>query len=256
MLEHHVDAFPFRELADLAFEALGPVVDDVVGPERFRAAALLVVADGREHRAADRLRHLDRGGADAGAAGMDEDRFAGLEAGVVEQHVLHRAEADRRARRLLERHPLRHRDDEPLGPVDERTRKAVEVEAEDAGDVLAEIVAAFPAGAAMAAGFGPVHHDRIADLEARPAGADRSDFARRLDADDLGHLALGESHAAEAPQVEVVEADRPHPHLHLAFRRRRRRIDLGQAKVAVAEELEGAHSEIPCRSVSGQSCAP
>ena len=71
--------------------------------------------------------------------------------------------------------------------------------------------------------------------------ADRRDLARRLDADDLGHLALGESHAAKAPDVEMVEAERLHPHLHLAFRRRRRRIDLGQAKVAVAEELKGAH---------------
>ena len=78
---------------------------------------------------------------------MDEDGFAGLELGVVEQHVLHGAEADRRAGRLLEGHAFRHRDDEALGPVDQLAGEAVEMEAHDAGDVLAEIVAALAAGA-------------------------------------------------------------------------------------------------------------
>ena len=103
MLEHHVDALALGQPADLALEALGAVVDDVVGAERLRLLALLVVADRRVDRAADGLRHLDRRRADAGSARMDEDRFARLQLRVVEQHVLHGAEPDRRAGRLLER---------------------------------------------------------------------------------------------------------------------------------------------------------
>ncbi len=45
--------------------------------------------------------------------------------------------------------------------------EAVEVEAHDAADVLAEIVAALAAGLAGAAGQRAVHHHRIAGLERR-----------------------------------------------------------------------------------------
>ena len=120
--------------------------------------------------------------------------------------------------------------------------EAVDMEAHDAGDVLAEIVAPFAAGLAMAAGLGAVHGHRIAGLEPRHALAHRRDLARGLDADRLRHLALGEGHAAKAPDIEIVERQRPHPHLHLAGGGRRRRIHLGDAKVAVAEELKGAHA--------------
>ena len=142
---------------------------------------------------------------------MDEDRLARLQLGVVEQHVLHGAEADRRAGRLLEGDALRHRDHEPLGPVDQLAGEAVDMEAHDAGDVLAEIVPALPAGPAMAAGLGAVHGHRVARLEPRDALADRRDLARGLDAHGLGHLALGEGHAAKAPDVEVVERQRLAP---------------------------------------------
>src|SRR5687767_7365481 len=81
MLEDDVDALAFRQPAHLALEALVAVVDDVVGAERPCLLAFLVVADGGDHRAADRLGHLDGGGADARAAGMDEHRLAGLEPG-------------------------------------------------------------------------------------------------------------------------------------------------------------------------------
>ena len=94
----------------------------------------------------------------------------------------------------------------------------------------------------MAAGLGAVHGHRIAGLEPRDALAHRRDLARGLDADRLRHLALGERHAAKAPDIEVVQRQRLHAHLHLAGSRRRGRLHLGDAKVTVAEELKGAHA--------------
>src|SRR5918994_692120 len=93
----------------------------------------------------------------------------------------------------------------------------------------------------MAAGLGAVHPPGVARLEARDAGPDRRHLARGLDTDHLRHLALGEGHTAKAPDVEIIEPNRPHPHLHLGLAGRRRGLDLGQAKVAVAEELKRAH---------------
>src|SRR5690606_36879457 len=99
MLEHHVDALLGGELAHHALEAVLAVVDDVVGAERPGLVDLVVGANGGDDRAAHALCKLDRGRADAGAAGMDEDGLAGLELRIVEQHVLDRAEGDGRDRR-------------------------------------------------------------------------------------------------------------------------------------------------------------
>ena len=52
------------------------------------------------------------------------------------------------------------------GMVDEIAREAVDMEAHDAADVLAQIVAALAARLAGAAGERPVHDDRIAGRRA------------------------------------------------------------------------------------------
>src|SRR5262245_28917072 len=192
MLEYDIDAFLGGDLAHGALEAVGAVVDDVVGAERPGLLDLGVVAHRGDHRAADGLRHLDRRRADAGAAGMDEHGLTGLELRVVEQHVLHGGEADRRAGGVAQADALRHRDDEPCGHVDEVAGEAVDMEAHDAGDVFAEIVAALAAGLAGAAGEAAVQHYGIARLESTDVGPDSLDLTRRLDADHDRHLALGE----------------------------------------------------------------
>ena len=166
------------ELAHHAFEAVGAVVDDVIGAERLGLLGLGVVADGGDDGAADRLRHLDRDGADAGAAGMHQHGLAGLELGVVEQHVLHGREGDRRAGGVAHGDAGRHRDDQPRRHVEEFAGEAVDVKAHDAGDVFAQIVAAFAAGLAGAAGEGAIHHHRIAGLEA-PSRRRRPPRSRR-----------------------------------------------------------------------------
>ena len=112
-------------------------------------------------------------------------------------------------------------------------------------DVFAEIVAPGAAGLAGAAGQRAVHHDGIAGREARDAGAHRGDFARRLGADDERQLALGERHAAIAPDVDVIERDRPHAHLHLAGAGRRGCVDLDELDLAVSDEGERAHPLSP-----------
>ena len=92
MLEHDVDALLPVSLRTDALEAVGAIVDDMVGAERLGLLGLVVVADRGDDGAADRLGHLDRDRADAGAAGMHQDGLARLELGVVEQHVLRRCE--------------------------------------------------------------------------------------------------------------------------------------------------------------------
>ena len=90
MFEHDVDALLRGDLAHRAFETVGLVIDHVVGAQRLGPLGLGIVADSGDDGAIERLRHPDRRGADAGAAGVDEDPFAALKLGIVEQHVLDR----------------------------------------------------------------------------------------------------------------------------------------------------------------------
>ena len=129
MLEHDVDALLPGQLAHHAFEAVLAIIDDVVGAERLGLVDLVVRADRGDDRAADALGELDRRRADARAAGMDEDRLAGLQLGIVEQHVLDRAEGDRRDRRADRVDAGRGRHQQPGRQVDLLLREAVEMEA-------------------------------------------------------------------------------------------------------------------------------
>jgi hypothetical protein len=94
MLENDVDALLLGQLTDDAFETVFTIVDDVIGAERLGLLDLVGRADRGDDGAAHLLGELDRRRTDAGAAGMDQDRLARLESGVVEQHVLDRAEGD------------------------------------------------------------------------------------------------------------------------------------------------------------------
>src|SRR5262249_49659957 len=122
-------------------------------------------------------------------------------------------------------------------------RKAVDVKAHDAGDVLAQIVAALAARLACPAGERAVHHDGIAGLEAGDVLTDRCDLTRGFGADDERQLALGEGHAAKAPHVDMVQRDGFHADLHLAGAWRRRGGAIDELKLAVGDESERAHRD-------------
>ena len=112
-----------------------------------------------------------RCGADAGAAGVDKHRFARLEPGIVEQHVLDGGEGDGGAGGVVRGDILRHADQQPRGDVHQLLREAVEMEAHHTADILAKIVAPLAAGPAMAAGERAIGGHAVARLPARHAPA-------------------------------------------------------------------------------------
>ena len=173
---------------------------------------------------------------------MDEDALAGLEPRIVEQHVLDGAERDRRAGRIVEAHAVGHLDDEPGRHGHEFAREAVEMEAHHAGDVLAEVVAALAAGPAAPAGQGAVHHDAVARLQVRHALADgtRSRPTPRRPTVS-GSLRLAKA-MPRKPQTSMKLSPTARTRIcDLAGSRGGRRLDLADAQVAIAEELEGLH---------------
>ena len=191
-------------LRTIVLEAVGAVIDDVIGAERLRLFRLGVVADRGDDGAADRLRHLDRDGADARAAGMDQDRLAGLELGVVEQHVLDgRRTRSARRRRRAGATPAGTLIDQPRRHVDEIAREAVDVEAHDAARRSSQRLSR-PSRQALQVPQVSAPYITTGSPGARlgDAGADRGDLARGLGADDERQLALGERHAAKAPEVD------------------------------------------------------
>jgi hypothetical protein len=174
MFEDDVDALLLGQLAHHALETIGAVVDDVIGAERLGLLDLVVGADGGDDGAADLLGQLDRRRADARTAGMNEDRFAGLQLGIVEQHVLDGTEGHRCNSGTDRIDTGRGRNQQAGRKVDLFLREAIEMEAMHAGDMFAEIVAAFAARTAEAAGARAVDRDQLARQDVGYARADRS----------------------------------------------------------------------------------
>ena len=131
--------------------------------------------------------------------------------------------------------------DEPRRHVDEIAGEAVDMKAHDAGDIFAEIVASLAAGLAGSAGQSAISDHRVADAKAGDAGADRADFAGGFGADHQRQLALGECHAAPAPDVDVIKPDGLDADLHLARRGRGRRSHVEQLDLAIGDKRERAH---------------
>jgi hypothetical protein len=70
---------------------------------------------------------------------------------------------------------------------------------------------------------------------------DRSDFARGFGADRQRQLALGEGHAAEAPDVDMVQADSLDADLHFAGTRRRGRRHVDDDELTIGNKIERTH---------------
>jgi len=147
---------------------------------------------------------------------VDQDPLAGFQTGVVEQHVLDRRVGDRDAGGVAQVDAYRDRKRQACGVGGDLLREAVEMEAAHTAWILAQILDALAAEPAFSAGDRGVGHDMIARREAVDALAHRDDLARGLGRHGQRKTALGEGHAAHAPQVDVVESDIAHAQQQLA----------------------------------------
>ncbi len=172
---------------------------------------------------------------------MDQYRLARLELGIVEQHMLNGAKGDGRKGRPDRVHAGGCCHELAGGDVDFFLREAVEMKAVDAADMFAQIVAALATGLATAADARAIDRHQIAGQHVRYPCADRLDHAGGFRADRQRQLALGERHAAPAPDIDMVERDRLQSQRHLARRWRARLCHVAQFDLAVIGQLQGAH---------------
>jgi hypothetical protein len=110
----HLDAAAAGKSEDLLDEVMGPVVDAVVSAKRAAAIDLLGRAGGEEDGGAHVLGHLDRGGADAAAAGVDQDRFPALKITKPEDGLVRSGKNLDHGGRLDEAPGTRHGQSKPL----------------------------------------------------------------------------------------------------------------------------------------------
>jgi hypothetical protein len=160
---------------------------------------------------------------------------------IVEQHVLDGAERYGRNGCADVGHAGRGGDQKPRRQVDLFLRETVEMESVHARNMVAKIVAAFAAGAAEPAGACAVDRNELPRQESGDARSDSLDLAGCLCADDQRQLALGERHAAPAPDVDVVERNGLDAQRDLAERGRRRWREFHGLELAVFDELQCAH---------------
>jgi hypothetical protein len=128
--------------------------------------------------------------------------------------------------------------------IDQVARETVDVKAHNAADVLAQIIATFAASRASPAGHGAIHHDLVAGLKACNACAGLSNLAGSFGAHHERQLPLRESHAAETPQVEMIECHRFDADLNLAFAGRGRWRYVGEFKLAVGNQSQRTHGDL------------
>ena len=121
----------------------------MIGAELQAGVGLVLRADGDDHLGAERFGELDRHGADAGRAAMDQQRFAGLQRAALEHIVPHRHQRFRDGAGFVHRQRRRHR--HRLGVL---------------RDAILRVAAA-----------GHQRHHLVADLVLAGAGAERDDFA-------------------------------------------------------------------------------
>src|SRR5690606_36704648 len=98
-------------LATRLDEVLLAVVDDYVGAQPANHLGLRGATDGGDHRRAEGLGELDRGGADPAAAAVHEKRLALTEPRHLEHVRPDSGERLRHRARLEQRQPVRDRDD-------------------------------------------------------------------------------------------------------------------------------------------------
>ena len=213
----------------------------MIGAEGFCLGGLFVIADRGDHGAADCLGHFDRRGADPGAACLHQNCFAGLQLGIIEQHVLHGAERDGRAGGIAKTDIGRNWHDQPRRHIHQVAGKAVDMKAHDAGDIFAEIVAAGAARLADAAGQRPVSDDAIARPIRGYVRTNAGNFAGCLDADNERQRALCEGHAAPAPHIDVIQSDRFDANLDFTGRGSRRGGNIAKLDLAIGNEHQRAH---------------
>src|SRR5215472_12765813 len=230
MFESNVNTLFSGQLAHHAFEAVGAVINDVIGTDRFGFFRFYLIADRGDH-----------GGADTGATGLDQNGLAGPELGIVEQHVLHGAECNWRASCVAITDIVGNRHDQPGRHVYELAGKTVDMETHDARDVFAEIVAAGAARFAGSASQRPIGDDAIARPARGYIGTDPGDFAGGFDANNEWQRALGKGHAAPAPDINVVESDRFDADLNFAAAGLRRCRNIAKLDLAIGNQRERAH---------------
>ena len=81
-----------------------------------------------------------------------------------------------------------------------------------------------------------IHHHALSDGELETPGPQGGDLPDGLGADDQRQLPLGESHAAIAPNVDMVHRDGQNPDLDCALSRRRRIGDVDKFQLLLGDE--------------------
>jgi hypothetical protein len=175
------------------------IVNRDIGAELAAGIAFLRRARGGDDARPERLGELDGGGADAGRAAVDQQRLAGPQAAALEGIVPDREEGFGDRGGFDWREPARQRQ----------------------GVALVRL-AVFGIAAAD-----HQRHDLIAGLPARCAGTERDDFARDLEAGDVGCARGRRVVPLPLHHVRPVDARRLDLHQHLAVGESRQRARLG-----------------------------
>ena len=177
-IENDIGAGAIGRILCLSDKIVGLVIDGAVGAELEAGVGLLLRSDGDDHFCAKGFRKLDRHGADAGRAAMDQERLAGLKPAAFEHVVPDRHQGFRDGAGFLDRQRGRHC--HGLGVL---------------RDAILRVAAARDQ-----------RHHLVAELVPAGAGADRDDFACNFKAGQIAGAGRRRVRAGSLRDVGPVDA--------------------------------------------------
>ena len=150
-------------------------------------------------------------------------------------------EGDRPASGIFEGKPIWHAHQKPRILVHQLLREAIQMETLHATNIFAKIIAPFATCLADAASRRAIGRDMIANLPARHSRTNSDNLPNRFRANRQWQIALGEGHAAKAPDINMVQRDGANTKLHFMRGRWRRWRHGFQAQIPITMQAKGAH---------------
>ncbi len=220
-LHHHVDSL----------RQPGPRRKHLIGTELEGTLALGLAATGRPHPVAGRTAKQDERGGYPAARALHQQGRPGLDAGLLEQHLVCGQVGRRQAGRFLERqrrwlrHQVASRHADPLG--------------EDAVVAFGKQRAAWIQGLVAAAGIRVGDHRVHDDLVAVRVET------RRVTAEHDRQPVRGDAHPAQRPDVMMIQRGRLHRHRRppVGGHRLRPVAELESGQRIISVDTRGSHSE-------------
>jgi hypothetical protein len=246
VFDDNIDAAIVGEATHLLGDGHDEVVDDFVSAEFAGLGKFFVGAGGGDDAGTEELGDLNGGAAYTASGSENQDRFAGLKLGAVDEHVPRGEENERDGGGVRPIEAFGIRETVDLGHAN-ILRAATIDHVTEVGEVAAAVILAGDAGGTFATSNAGGENYLLADVDGGDFRADLGNFAGNVATGNVGERDGDAREAAANPEVEMIESAGANAHEDLIVAENRFG-NIGIAKdgrVTVFVDDNGFHRQPP-----------